>query len=140
MQQHDIHILVCRAKDSSAQIANAWRLVQVQQVYNVTMTVPLTLAADNLTDARVQAARITTGNNATLSLADALAAGLIAGESAAACLHDAFAYICACVLPITLAADNLTDARAQAARITTGSNPTLSLASALAAGLTAVKL
>ena len=64
----DNHTHDCRAKDSSAQLANAWRPFQVQQVFDVTMTVPLTLAADKLTDARAQAARITTGSNDNLSI------------------------------------------------------------------------
>ena len=69
-----------RAKDSSAQLATAWRLVQVQQVYSVTLSVPLTLAAANLTDAQAQAQQITTSPS---GLASALAAGLIAGQAIA---------------------------------------------------------
>ena len=69
-----------RAKDSSAQLATAWRLVQVQQVYSVTITLPLTLAAANLTDAQAQAQQITTSPS---GLASALAAGLIAGQAVA---------------------------------------------------------
>ena len=51
--------------------------MQVQQVYSVTITLPLTLAAANLTAAEAQAERITAGSS---GLATALAAGLIAGE------------------------------------------------------------
>lgn len=69
----------CRAKDSAAQMASAWRLVQVQQVYSVTMTIPLMLAADNLTDAQAQGDLI--DDTASSGLSTALAAGLIAGES-----------------------------------------------------------
>ena len=72
-------MLLCRAKDSAAQMASAWRLVQVQQVYSVTMTVPLMLAADNLSDAQAQADLI--DDTASSGLSIALAAGLIAGES-----------------------------------------------------------
>ena len=55
----------------------------MQQVYSVAMTIPLTLAADNLADAQTQADLITTGSNASFGLSSALAAGLIAGESKA---------------------------------------------------------
>lgn len=74
-------LVLCRAKDRAAQMASAWRLVQVQQVYSVAMTIPLTLAADNLADAQAQADLITTSNNASSGLSGALAAGLIAGGS-----------------------------------------------------------
>ena len=50
--------------------------MQVQQVYSVIITLPLTLAAANLTDAEAQAQQITVGSS---ELASALAAGLIAG-------------------------------------------------------------
>ena len=76
-------LILCRAKDRAAQMASAWRLVQVQQVYSVAMTLPLTLAVDNLAEARTQADLITTGSNASSGLSSALAAGLIAGESSA---------------------------------------------------------
>ena len=74
-------LVLCRAKDRAAQMASAWRLVQVQQVYSVAMTIPLTLAADNLADAQAQADLITTSSNASSGLSGALAAGLIAGGS-----------------------------------------------------------
>ena len=77
-----IHVL-CRAKDSAIQLASAWRLVQVQQVYSVTMTIPLTLAADNLADAQTQADQVITGSTRSSALSSALAAGLIAGWSTA---------------------------------------------------------
>ena len=51
--------------------------MQVQQVYSVIITLPLTLAAANLTAAEAQAERITAGSS---GLATALAAGLIAGQ------------------------------------------------------------
>ena len=51
--------------------------MQVQQVYSVTITLPLTLAAANLTAAQAQAERITASSSA---LANALATGLIAGS------------------------------------------------------------
>ena len=70
-------VAACRAKDSSGQLATAWRLVQVQQVYSVTITLPLTLAAANMTAAQAQADQITT---ASTGLANALGAGLIAGQ------------------------------------------------------------
>ena len=72
--------VVCRAKDSRAQLATAWRLVQVQQIYSVIITLPLTLAAANMTAAQAQADRVTTSNSSASALADALAAGLIAGQ------------------------------------------------------------
>ncbi len=72
--------VVCRAKDSYAQLASAWRLVQVQQQYAVTLTLPLTLSAANLTDAQAQADVLTATSNATDALESALAAGLISGE------------------------------------------------------------
>ena len=75
--------VLCRAKDSADQMASAWRLVQVQQVYSVAMTLPLMLAADDLIDAQAQADLITTGNNASSGLSSALAAGLNAGEPSA---------------------------------------------------------
>ena len=53
----------------------------MQQVYSVTITLPLTLAAENMTAAQAQAHQITTGSNATAGLSSALAAGLIAGHS-----------------------------------------------------------
>lgn len=73
----------CRAKDSHLQLASAWRLLQVQQVYSASITMPLTLAADNLTAAQAQAVQLTTGSTATTALADALAAGLISGPALA---------------------------------------------------------
>ena len=72
--------VVCRAKDSYAQLASAWRLVQVQQQYAVTLILPLTLSAANLTDAQAQADVLTATSNATDALESALAAGLISGE------------------------------------------------------------
>ena len=69
----------CRAKDSYSQLASAWRLVQVQQQYAVTFTLPLTLSAANLTDAQSQADVLLTSSNATEALATAVAAGLISG-------------------------------------------------------------
>ena len=72
--------VVCRAKDSYAQLASAWRLVQVQQQYAVNLTLPLTLSAANLTDAQAQADVLTATSNATDALESALAAGLISGE------------------------------------------------------------
>lgn len=74
--------VACRAKDSYAQLASAWRLVQVQQQYAVTLTLPLTLSAANLTDAQTQADVLTATSNATDALESALAAGLISGEPA----------------------------------------------------------
>ena len=50
----------------------------MQQVYSVTITLPLTLAAANLTEAQTQAERITASSS---GLATALAAGLIAGQT-----------------------------------------------------------
>ena len=73
---------LCRAKDSSAQLASAWRLVQVQQLYAVTLTLPLSLSASDSADAQTQADALMTGSNATAALATGLSAGLIAGESA----------------------------------------------------------
>lgn len=73
---------MCRAKDSSAQLASAWRLVQVQQQYAVTLTLPLSLPASDSADAQTQADALMTGSNATGALATALSAGLIAGELA----------------------------------------------------------
>jgi len=70
----------CRAKDSYAQLASAWRLVQVQQQYAVALTLPLTLPAANLAAAQAQADTLTTGSNATELLATAVAAGLISGR------------------------------------------------------------
>ena len=72
--------VVCRAKDSYAQLASAWRLVQVQQQYAVTLTLPLTLSAANLADAQAQADVLTATSNATDALESALAAGLVSGE------------------------------------------------------------
>ena len=71
---------LCRAKDSYSQLASAWRLVQVQQQYAVSFTLPLTLSASDLADAQAQADSLTTTNNATDALATAVAAGLISGE------------------------------------------------------------
>ena len=70
---------VSRAKDSYAQIASAWRMVQVQQQYAVNLTLPLTLPAAGLAAAQAQAAAIATGTNTSALLATALAAGLISG-------------------------------------------------------------
>ena len=83
----------CRAKDSDSQLASAWRLVQVQQVYSVSLTVPLVLAANNLMAAQLQADQLTTGSNATAALASALAAGLIAGPALRHVASDA----CCCL-------------------------------------------
>ena len=71
---------VCRAKDTYAQLASAWRLVQVQQQYAVAFTLHLTLPAANLADAQAQADSLTTSSNATDVLAAAVAAGLISGR------------------------------------------------------------
>ncbi len=71
---------VCRAKDSYAQLASAWRLVQVQQQYAVTLNLPLTLPAASLTAAQAQADALTTASNATDALAAAVSAGLISGS------------------------------------------------------------
>lgn len=70
---------MCRAKDPSAQLVSAWRLVQVQQQYAVTLTLPLTLPASDDVEAQTQADALMTGSNATGALAAALSAGLIAG-------------------------------------------------------------
>ena len=70
--------------------------MQVQQVYSVTITLPLTLAAANLTAAQSQAQRITAGS---LELASALAAGLIAGQTPDRLCIDAFS---ACSIPMPL--------------------------------------
>ena len=51
----------------------------MQQVYSASMTMPLILAADNLTAAQAQADQLTTGSTAATALAAALAAGLISG-------------------------------------------------------------
>ena len=67
----------CRAKDSYAQLASAWRLVQVQQQYDVTFTLPLVLAAYSTTDAEAQA-DLLIANSTTLTTA--VTAGLISGE------------------------------------------------------------
>ena len=72
---------MCRAKDSFAQLASAWRLVQVQQRYSISLDLPLALAAANLTAAQNQAEALTTGPEATQALADALSAALISGTS-----------------------------------------------------------
>ena len=71
---------MCRAKDSSAQLASAWRLVQVQQHYSVILTLPLSMPASDSADAQTQADALMTGSNATGALAVALSAALIAGE------------------------------------------------------------
>jgi len=55
-------------------------LVQVQQQYAVTLTLPLTLAADSLTAAQAQA-DVLTSSNATDALAAAVSTGLISGNS-----------------------------------------------------------
>ena len=54
----------------------------MQQQYAVTLTLPLSLLASDLTDAQTQADALMTGSNATGALATALSAGLTAGESA----------------------------------------------------------
>lgn len=86
MVHHHVHVIldmhcfaVCRAKDSEAQLATAWRLVQVQQVYSVTLSVPILVASQNLTTAIAQSDLFTSGDAAASSLTGALAAGLIAG-------------------------------------------------------------
>ncbi len=73
-------VSACRAKDSYAQLASAWRLVQVQQQYAVTFTLPLTLSAANVTAAQAQTDILTTSSNTTEALAAAVAAGLISGD------------------------------------------------------------
>ena len=86
--QSSLHIVLqarvhmCRAKDSSAQSASAWRLVQVQQQYAVTLTLPLSLPASDSADAQTKADALMSGGNATGALATALSAGLIAGQPA----------------------------------------------------------
>jgi len=78
---------VCRAKDSYASLASAWRLVQVQQQYAVTLSLPLTLPAADLAAAQAQASTLTTGSNATNLIASAVAAGLISGRLHLHCEH-----------------------------------------------------
>ena len=70
-----------RARDPSAQLVSAWRLVQVQQQYAVTLTLPLTLPASDATEAQTRADALMTGSNATGALATALSAGLVAGQA-----------------------------------------------------------
>lgn len=84
---------VCRAKDPSARLVSAWRLVQVQQQYAVTLTLPLTLPASDPTEAQTRADAIMTGSNATGALATALSAGLIAGQAALQC-PPPYAVVC----------------------------------------------
>ncbi|DBA80580.1 TPA: hypothetical protein ACH3X1_007841 [Trebouxia sp. C0004] len=81
--QPGAYLYLYRAKDSYAQLASAWRLVQVQQQYAVTLTLPLTLSAANLTDAQAQADVLTATSNATDALESALAAGLISEYTSA---------------------------------------------------------
>ena len=69
----------CRAKDSRARVASAWRLVQVQQQYAISLTVPLSLLVTSSEDADAKAAALTAGTNATDALAVAFTAGLISG-------------------------------------------------------------
>ena len=86
--QHGTAYTFCRAKDSYAQSASAWRLVQVQQQYSVTLTVPLSLTANSLAEAEPQADALVSGSNATKALAASLASGLISGVSNRdACAH-----------------------------------------------------
>ena len=73
-------LVLCRAKDSYAQLASNWRLVQVQQQYAVTFTLPLTLPAATLADAQAQADALTASSNATAAIAGAVSAGLISGQ------------------------------------------------------------
>ena len=80
-----LSICLCRAKDSYAQLASAWRLVQVQQQYAVAFTLPLTLPAASLSDAQTQADTLTIGSNATDALSAAISAGLVSGKS---CIMD----------------------------------------------------
>ena len=72
---------ICRAKDYGAQLASAWRLVQIQQHYTVSLTLPLGLTATSTAEAQIQADVLMTGSNATGALAAALSAGLTSGES-----------------------------------------------------------
>ena len=74
------YLVLCRAKDSYAQLASNWRLVQVQQQYAVTFTLPLTLPAATLAAAQAQADILTATSNATAALADAVSAGIISGQ------------------------------------------------------------
>ena len=71
---------ICRAKDYGSQLASAWRLVQVQQHYTVSLTLPLRLTAASTAEAQTQADVLMTGSNATGTLAAALSAGLTSGE------------------------------------------------------------
>ena len=73
-------LVLRRAKDSYAQLASSWRLVQVQQQYAVTFTLPLTLPAATLADAQAQADALTASSNATAAIAGAVSAGLISGQ------------------------------------------------------------
>ncbi|KAL0024407.1 hypothetical protein WJX79_011128 [Trebouxia sp. C0005] len=66
------------ALDSTgSDISSSIVVVDVQQQYAVTLTLPLTLSAANLTDAQTQADVLTATSNATDALESALAAGLI---------------------------------------------------------------
>lgn len=69
-------MMPCRAKDGDSQLASNWRLVQVQQQYAVTFTLPLTLPAASLAAAQTQADTLVANNTA---LADAVTVGLISG-------------------------------------------------------------
>ncbi|KAL0020782.1 hypothetical protein WJX79_001465 [Trebouxia sp. C0005] len=71
------YLYLYRAKDSYASLASAWRLVQVQQQYAVSLSLPLTLQAADLAAAQAQASTLTTGSNATNLIASAVAVGLI---------------------------------------------------------------
>ncbi|KAL0024068.1 hypothetical protein WJX79_002467 [Trebouxia sp. C0005] len=73
------YLYLYRAKDSYSQLASNWRLVQVQQQYAVTFTLPLTLPAATLAAAQAQADILTATSNATV-LAGAVSAGLISGD------------------------------------------------------------
>ncbi|DBA96111.1 TPA: hypothetical protein ACH3X1_001605 [Trebouxia sp. C0004] len=77
------YLYLYRAKDSYTSLASAWRLVQVQQQYAVTLSLPVTLQAADLAAAQAQASTLTTGSNATSLIASAVAAGLISEFSSA---------------------------------------------------------
>lgn len=72
-------LCTCRAKDSQAASASAWRLVQLQQHYSVTISLPLSLPVSDDDDADTKATALTQG---TTALEAALSAGLISsGQS-----------------------------------------------------------
>ena len=69
-------LCTCRAKDSQAASASARRLVQVQQHYSVTISLPLSLPVSDGDDADTKATALTQGTSA---LEAALTAGLRSG-------------------------------------------------------------